>query len=168
MDGGNNNHNKDDKGLFSHLAGYAAGHYPPSGGYPPQGYPYPPQSYPPAGYPPPGGYPPAGYPPQGWYPPSGGYPPAGYPPSGGYPPAGYPGPSAPHHSGGLVVWKLRWLHFTSFIFEYTLCCKHIFELYWCNMILYLSNRLLLLPKQLLHRLVHHAFNIATPLWEKPK
>ncbi|KAB5529663.1 hypothetical protein DKX38_019744 [Salix brachista] len=90
-----------DKGMFSNLAGYAAGHYPPSAPYPPQGYPqpYPQQGYPPAGYPPPGGYPPSGYPPPGGYPPHGGYPsPGGYPP-GAYPPAGYPGPSAPHNSG---------------------------------------------------------------------
>ncbi|KAI3435238.1 rhodopsin [Psidium guajava] len=107
MDGKDGRDNEStDRGLFSSLAGYAAGQhmhhgsypqhgYPPHG-YPPQGYPpqgYPPQGYPPAGYPPPGGYPPAGYPP-----PPAGYPPA-YPPHGGYPPAAYPGPSAPHHSG---------------------------------------------------------------------
>lgn len=102
MGGGNDKHDDStDKGLFSHLAGYAAGHLPPQGSYPPHGYP--PQGYPPAGYPHHGGYPPPGYPPQGGYPPAGyppqgGYPPAGYPPAG-YPPAGYPGPSAPHHSG---------------------------------------------------------------------
>ncbi|KAI8562949.1 hypothetical protein RHMOL_Rhmol03G0075600 [Rhododendron molle] len=116
MGGGNDNRDEsNDKGLFSHLAGYAAGHYPPSygaypppPGYPSQGYPpqgYPPAAYPPnAGYPPHGGYPPAGYPPPGGYPsapypPQGGYPSSPYPPPGGYPPAGYPGPSASHHSG---------------------------------------------------------------------
>ncbi|KAF5946541.1 hypothetical protein HYC85_016769 [Camellia sinensis] len=99
MGGGNHNDDESsDKGLFSHLAGYATGQYPPSyGAYPPQGYP--PQAYPPAGYPSAGGYPPAGYPFQGGYPPAG-YPgPSAYPPPGGYPPAIYPGPSAPPVSG---------------------------------------------------------------------
>lgn len=117
MGGGKDKHDNEsaDKGLFSSLAGYAAGaaggHYPPSApyaphGYPPQPYPshsQPPGGYPPAGYPPPGGYPPSGYPPSG-------YPPAGYPPPGGYPPAAYPGPSAPHQSGfvfnGLLHYSL--------------------------------------------------------------
>ncbi|XVF01853.1 hypothetical protein REPUB_Repub04eG0124900 [Reevesia pubescens] len=70
MGGGKDKHEGEssDKGLFSSLAGYAAGHYagghyPPHGSYPPQGYPphgYPPQGYSPAGYPPPWGYPPPG------------------------------------------------------------------------------------------------------------
>lgn len=88
-----------DKGLFTGLMGYAAGHhghgygaYPPHGGYPPHPPPYPPH----------GGYPPQQYPPQ--YASPGGYPPSGYPPPGGYPPSaypshgGYPHPSS-HHSG---------------------------------------------------------------------
>lgn len=80
--GDGNEHDNQDKGLFSHLPG--GGHYPP-GQYPPAGGGYPPQGYPPAG----GGYPPQGYPPAG-----GGYPPQGYPPAGHH-----PGSSAPHHSG---------------------------------------------------------------------
>ncbi|XP_022718709.1 rhodopsin-like isoform X2 [Durio zibethinus] len=84
MGGGRDKHEGEssDKGLFSSLAGYAAGHYPPPGPYPPQGYPphgYPPQGYPPAGYPPPGGYPPAAYPTHS------GHPPAGYPGMLNYP-----------------------------------------------------------------------------------
>uniref|UniRef100_A0A7N0T9J0 Uncharacterized protein n=1 Tax=Kalanchoe fedtschenkoi TaxID=63787 RepID=A0A7N0T9J0_KALFE len=76
---GDRNDDTSDKGLFSSLAGYAAGaatghhHPPPPGAYPPQGYPpqyYPSAPYPPAGYPPPhqGGYPSPGYPPPPGYP----------------------------------------------------------------------------------------------------
>lgn len=96
MGGGKENDSSDkDKGLFSNMAAFAAGHhYPHSHGYPPPpyagGYP-PPGGYPPAGYPPSGGYPPAGYPPYG------GHPHTAYPYHGGYPPAGYPGP---HHYPG--------------------------------------------------------------------
>ncbi|CAL5340483.1 unnamed protein product [Camellia sinensis] len=91
MEGGNHHDDESsDRGLFSHLAGYATGQYPPSyGAHPPQGYPL--QGYLPQGYPP-QGYPPQAYSPAG-YPPAGGYPPAQYPFPGWYPPAGYPGPS---------------------------------------------------------------------------
>ncbi|OIW10784.1 hypothetical protein TanjilG_27730 [Lupinus angustifolius] len=128
MGGGHDNHNGDDRGIFSHLAhgvaggahGYPPGAYPPqpgayppqSGAYPPQPGAYPPhQGYPPGqgyphehGYPPQQGYPPQGYPSAGYppasYPPAG-YPPAGYPPAS-YPPASYPGShgAPPHHAHG--------------------------------------------------------------------
>ncbi|KAK2990199.1 hypothetical protein RJ640_014651 [Escallonia rubra] len=88
-----------DRGLFSSLAGYAAGHYPPQhGAYPPpQGYPYPEQGYTPAGYPsPPYGM---GNPPSAYL--ASRYPPAdiqqGYPPSGPY--GMRMGPSRPYGMG---------------------------------------------------------------------
>ena len=101
--------NQDDKGLFSSLAGFAAGHHLPHGSYgAPHAYPppgYAPSAYPPPGYPPPGGYapPPPGYgppPPVGYAPP--------YPPPGGFPPAGYhPPPSAPYHAGTSMYVAIR-------------------------------------------------------------
>ncbi|KAK6162784.1 hypothetical protein DH2020_002625 [Rehmannia glutinosa] len=62
MEGRQDNHDNQEKGMFSHLAAYAAGagHYPPPHGYPPPAYPphgYAPHGYP-HGYPPPAGYPP--------------------------------------------------------------------------------------------------------------
>ncbi|XP_028074322.1 annexin A7-like [Camellia sinensis] len=128
MEGGNHHDDESsDRGLFSHLAGYATGQYPPSyGAYPPPGYPpqgylpqgYPPQAYSPAGYPPACGYPPAQYPFPGGYPPAG-YPGlSAYPAPGGYPPAIYPGPSALPLSG----------MFDSFLSKILLCCVWLGDL----------------------------------------
>ena len=132
------NNDSTDKGLFSGMMGYAAGHHGPHGygygGYPPSHGGYPPQSY--DAYPPPyaggGGYPPSSYPPPGAYPPSGYPPPGGYPHSSGYPPYSYP----PYHSGStqvrptsLSITFISVLVFRFFVLPFDVfvvsCCKYL-------------------------------------------